>query len=276
MAQYIIGDVQGCFDELQRLLDLINYDSSNDTLWFTGDLVNRGFQSALTLQFVMSLGSRAVTVLGNHDLHMLAVAAKVEKFRRNDTFSDVTTHQDAELMLSWLRQQPLLHFDERLNLLMVHAGLTPEWDVATARDLAREVETVLRGDDALGFFANMYGNKPNRWSPDLAGWERLRFITNTFTRLRYCDNEGHQILDAKGALGTQPKGYRPWFEIEHRRSKTSRIVFGHWAALGAAAHKWDVYSVDSGCAWGGSLTALRLEPKAEFFNVACEKKSEIS
>lgn len=275
MALYVIGDVQGCYDELQRLLEQINYDPSADTLWFTGDLVNRGPQSLQVLHFVKSLGAHALTVLGNHDLHMLAVAEHTEKYRRNDTFRDILDSSDRDEVLHWLRQQPLVHFDTTRNLLLVHAGLDPAWTAEQARSYAGEVEAVLRCERYHKFFAHMYGNKPDRWDPSLTGWDRLRFITNTLTRLRYCDYDGHQILDAKGPLGTQPAGYHPWFEIAHRKAVDTRIVFGHWAALGAAKHGDNVYSVDSGCAWGGALSALRLEPDIAFSGVECEKKSEI-
>lgn len=275
MAFYVIGDVQGCYDDLQRLLDKIRFDFRADTLWFTGDLVNRGPKSVETLRFVKALGRGAVTVLGNHDLHMLAVAENTERYRSKDTFSDVFNAPDADELLDWLRGQPLLHFDEARNILLVHAGLDPAWDIAEARALAAEVEAALRGEDYHRFFECMYGNEPDRWDRRLSGWDRLRFVTNTFTRLRYCDHEGHQILDSKGPVGTQPEGYEPWFQIERRRSKGTRIVFGHWAALGAARHGGEVYSVDSGCGWGGALTALRLEPDVEFVCVKCDRKAVV-
>lgn len=275
MALYIIGDVQGCYDELQRLLQKIRFDQSADSLWFAGDLVNRGPRSLEVLRFVKSLGAGAVTVLGNHDLHMLAVAEQAEKYRRNDTFRDVLDASDRDELLHWLRQLPLVHFDSGRNVVLVHAGLDPAWTAPQARALASEVEAVLRDKEYHEFFRHMYGNKPDRWDPQVRGWDRLRFITNTFTRLRYCDHEGHQILDAKGPLGTQPNGYMPWFDIEHRRSEGTRIVFGHWAALGAAIHGNEIYSVDSGCAWGGELSALRLEPDIAFSCVKCEKRAEI-
>lgn len=270
MAKYVIGDIQGCYDELQRLLETLRFDTARDTLWFTGDLVNRGPRSVEVLRFVKSLGVRAVTVLGNHDLHLLAVAEHPRLLRRHDTFQDVLNAPDRESLLDWLRHQPLLHIDEAARRVLVHAGFVPQWTVVQASLLAKEVEFVLDQDQRTEFFSQMYGDEPDMWDDTLSGWSRLRFITNVFTRIRYCNGKGKYILDAKGPLGTQPRGYVPWFEVPNRQWHDYTILFGHWAALGAAKQAENIYSLDSGCAWGGSLTALRLDSdQIEFTSHPC-------
>lgn len=265
MAKYVIGDIQGCYNELQRLLEKLRFDPAQDTLWLTGDLVNRGTHSVEVLRFVKSLGDRAVTVLGNHDLHLLAVAEHPRLLRRHDTFQDVLDASDRDSLLTWLRQQPLLHIEEATRLVLVHAGLVPQWTVAQAGVFAKEVESVLHQDQRAVFFSQMYGDQPDEWDDKLQGWPRLRFITNVFTRIRYCNGDGKYILDAKGPLGTQPPNYVPWYDAPGRRSVDYTILFGHWAALGAAKQSEHVYSLDSGCAWGGALTALRLDVDPKVF-----------
>src|SRR3569833_1776079 len=225
MAVYAIGDVQGCFDELMALLRAIDFAPARDRLWCTGDLVNRGPKSLEVLRYVRSLGESAVTVLGNHDLHLLAVARSTTPPRRKDTFADVLAAPARAELLAWLQRQPLLHHDGDLNFTLVHAGLAPDWDIATARACAAEVEQVLRGDRADEFFAHMYGDQPLQWRADLRGWARLRFITNCLTRLRYCYHDGRLALDYKGAPGGQPAGQLPWFELPQRRSASARVVF---------------------------------------------------
>lgn len=257
MATYAIGDVQGCYESLRRLLDRVRFDPKCDRIWFTGDLVNRGPDSLRVLRFVKNLGSSAVTVLGNHDLHLLAVAAGIGKKKAQDTLDDVLAAADRHELISWLRNQPLLHHDAYLGYTLVHAGLLPSWDLSLALNLAREVETVLKRDEDA-FFEQMYGNEPNRWSDDLRDVERRRVIVNAFTRLRYCDADGCMDLRQKGPLGTQPPGLFPWFQVPGRRSSKQRIVFGHWSALGIYRGN-NVFSLDSGCVWGRSLTALRLD-----------------
>lgn len=275
MAKYVIGDVQGCFDELQQLLEQLRFDPASDVVWFTGDLVNRGPKSVEVLRFVRDLGARAVTVLGNHDLHLLAVAAHPKFLRRHDTFQDVLAAPDRDSLLAWLRRLPLIHVDESEKWAMVHAGLVPQWTLAQAQRGAREVEAVLRSDERDEFFARMYGDEPDQWDDDLKGWPRLRFITNVLTRLRYCNAKGKYILDAKGPLGTQPAGYAPWYEAPNRRWDDHTLFFGHWAALGAGQRAGKVYSLDSGCAWGGSLSALRLDDFDRegpvFISVSCRE-----
>lgn len=271
MAVYAIGDVQGCFDELRALLKLINFHPQRDTLWFTGDLVNRGPKSLEVLLFVKGLGEHALTVLGNHDLHLLAVAQGYDRYRDKDTFDDVLQAPERESLLDWLRHRPLLHHDAALGFTLIHAGLPPQWDIAKAQACAAEIEAALKSPNCSRYLQEMYGNVPDRWSEDLTGWERLRFITNCFTRLRFCDSEGRLALEEKAAPGTQPAPYLPWFEVPGRQSRDTSLVFGHWAALGWHASK-GVYAVDTGCSWGRALTALRLDGMhKKRFSVACPK-----
>ncbi len=257
MATYAIGDIQGCFDQLQQLLAAVAFDATVDRLWFTGDLVNRGPQSLETLRFVKGLGERAVTVLGNHDLHLLAVWHNRDNLKGSDTLDAVLAAPDAAELLAWLRTRPLLHHDPQLGFTMVHAGLSPQWDLATAQRCAGEIEAVLAGPDHPRFFKHMYGNKPRRWSESLAGWERLRYAVNCFTRMRFCAEDGTLEFGQKGAPGQQDPGFRPWFEVAGRRHAGERVVCGHWSTLGLHLGS-DVFALDTGCLWGGGLTALRL------------------
>lgn len=269
MTTYAIGDVQGCFDALQALLEKIRFDPAHDTLWFTGDLVNRGPQSLETLRFVSGLGERAVAVLGNHDLHLLAVASGTAKRKKQDTLDEILTTPDRDPLLDWLRHRPLLHHDVTLGWTLVHAGLLPQWNLAKAQQLAREAEIVLRSDAADNFLANMYGDLPDRWHENLAGHERLRVIINAFTRLRYCNSEGKMDLHFKGAPGSQPPGLVPWFQAPHRRSDTEHIVFGHWSTLGTHQDH-GVLGLDGGCLWGRELCGARLEPgAAQILSIRC-------
>jgi len=256
MAIYAIGDIQGCLSELHDLLDRIRFDPVWDQLWFTGDLVNRGPRSLETLRFIKGLGQAAVSVLGNHDLHLLAVATGAAKVKHKDTFAAVLEAPDRDELLDWLRRLPLLHGDGAFYL--IHAGLPPQWDLDTAARGAREVETVLRGDNYGAFFPHMYGDRPDLWSADLQGYDRLRFITNCLTRMRYCTAEGRLDLKEKGAVGQQAPELLPWFRVPGRRSAGAKIVFGHWSTLGFHIEN-DCYGLDTGCLWGGSLTALRLD-----------------
>jgi len=269
MATYAIGDVQGCFDQLCQLLDKIFFDPAADTLWFAGDLVNRGAQSLEVLRYIRGLGDRAHVVLGNHDLHLLAISEGVTRIRKKDTFQDVLDADDATEILAWLKSRKLMHYDPELDIAMVHAGLVPQWSFEDALSYAAEVEAVLDSDKSHDFFAHMYGDQPDCWSPSLTGWDRLRFITNTLTRIRFCDEGGRQILSAKGELGSQPEGFIPWFEVAHRASRHRQILFGHWAALGAGYRQEGVWSLDSGCAWGGTLSALRIDSGWQFNCVNC-------
>lgn len=258
MATYAIGDLQGCLDELKALLDKINYQPDQDQLWFVGDLVNRGPQSLETLRFVKSLPDTVVT-LGNHDLSLLAHAYTNRELGKNDTVQEILDAPDKEDLLHWLRQQKLFHRDKQLGYCMVHAGVHPSWGAKKARRYAKEVENVLRGNNYIEFFNHMYGNEPNQWNEELQGMERLRFITNVLTRMRYCDKSGELDLKLKGAPGKQSKSkYMPWFDVIKRKSKKHRIVFGHWSTLGLVQRN-NIYAIDTGCLWGGQLTALRLD-----------------
>lgn len=260
MPTYAIGDVQGCHQELLRLLERIRFDPAADRLWFAGDLVNRGPGSLEVLRLVRSLDGCAVVVLGNHDLHLLALAEGNARHASKSTLDAVLDAPDRDELLHWLRHRPLMHHDPRRGFAMVHAGLPPQWTLAEALARARELEDALRGEHYRDLLFDMYGNEPSRWSPELTGIQRLRFIVNCLTRLRYCTADGTLALKEKGTLATRPKDLCPWFQCPGRRSAGDRIVFGHWSALGY----WDrdnVWGIDSGCLWGGSLTALRLRRK---------------
>ncbi|MFN2309331.1 MAG: symmetrical bis(5'-nucleosyl)-tetraphosphatase [Gammaproteobacteria bacterium] len=268
MAVYAVGDLQGCHDELRRLLDQLRFDPARDRLWLAGDLVNRGPRSLEALRFVRDLGAAAVTVLGNHDLHLLAAAAHAERLKPQDTLDAILGAPDRDELLDWLRRRPLLHHDAALGYTLIHAGLPPQWDLALATACAREVEDQLRSDAYAEYFAHLYGNQPTQWSEQLRGWERLRFITNCLTRLRYCSPDGHLALTHKGAPGSQPPPLRPWFELPERRSRGLRIVFGHWSTLGPREDP-GIYPLDSGCVWGGQLTALRLDGPPAWTHLPC-------
>lgn len=272
MATYAIGDVQGCYRELRCLLDHIRFDPAQDQLWFVGDLVNRGPDSLSTLRFIKGLEDRAISVLGNHDLHLLAIAAGNTKYQGSNGLSKVLSAPDRDELVNWLQHRPLMHRDKELGFSMLHAGLPPGWDIKTAMRRAAEVEARLRSDDSADFFEHMYGNKPKKWDKKLKGMDRLRYITNCFTRLRYCDRGGRLALKEKGSPGKQKSGYIPWFKHPKRASRDERIVFGHWSTLGYLA-KHNVWSIDTGCLWGGALTALRIdldEPSA--INHRCEQQ----
>jgi len=273
MATYAIGDIQGCYRELRALLDLLRFDPAQDQLWFVGDLVNRGPDSLETLRFVKGLGDKAVCVLGNHDLHLLAIATGNLRFRDSDSLQPVLNAGDRDELLHWLRYRPLMHRDTHLNFSMIHAGLAPSWDIPTAMKCAAEVEHQLRSKHSHHYFAEMYGNKPRKWDPNHHGIKRLRFITNCFTRLRFCDMQGRLALDEKGAPGSQMAGNIPWFEHPDRASKGERIIFGHWSTLGYFAEQ-NVWGIDTGCLWGGSMTALQLDSEVPTaFQYSCGKSS---
>jgi len=268
MATYVIGDIQGCYRELLALLDKIKFDPARDRLWFVGDLVNRGPQSLETMRFVKNLGQETVIVLGNHDLHLLAVAHDPSNKHRKDTLDTILAAPDSKELLDWLRTRPLFHRDEDLGFTLIHAGLPPQWDIVEAAEYAREVERFLDRADYASFFDHMYGDQPDTWATDLKGWKRIRFITNAFTRLRYCDESGRLALDEKGPPGSQPKPYQPWFTLKSRKTKNEKIIFGHWSTvhLGNIKNfvKYNVYPLDTGCLWGGTLAALRLDDETWF------------
>lgn len=258
MAIYAIGDVQGCFSELQTLLKQINFNSDTDILWFAGDIINRGPHSLETLRFIKSLDGNAVTVLGNHDLHTLAVANGRGKQGKKDTIKEILEAPDRDILLDWLIHRPLMHYDPKLNVSLVHAGIHPQWTIEQALARAGEVEAVLQGSKSHEFFHHMYGDKPPKWSDKLDGWDRLRFITNVFTRMRYCDEKGRLSLRDKGAPGNQPDGIIPWFNVKKRKTVNTRIIFGHWSTLPNPKIE-NLYPLDTGCLWGGKLSAIKVD-----------------
>lgn len=267
MSTYAVGDVQGCLAELEALLERIDFCAGRDRLVFVGDLVNRGPDSLGVLRKVRGLGDAAVCVLGNHDLHLIAVAHGARRLRRDDTFADVLEAPDGRVLVEWLRHLPLIHRERAHGFTVVHAGLPPQWSVEQAERLAHEVQDVLRGPGAAALLADMYGDGPERWSETLAGTARLRFIVNACTRLRFCDAAGRLALGETGPPGTQPPPYLPWFAVPGRRSAGERIAFGHWSTLrldAAEQARHKVYPLDTSCVWGGELTAMRLEDLATF------------
>jgi bis(5'-nucleosyl)-tetraphosphatase (symmetrical) len=269
MATYAIGDVQGCFDSLQTLLRQIHFKPEQDQLWFVGDLVNRGPQSLETLRFIKSL-PQAVIVLGNHDLHLISLAEDISSINHHHTLDSILNAPDKAELLFWLRQQPLLHHDPQLNYTMVHAGLAPQWTIAQAKNYAQEVEIALRGEHYRDFLKQLYGDQPDCWNENLQGWDRLRFITNCLTRIRFCTRQGELDLKYKGEIGGHHPDYFPWFQIPDRASRTENIIFGHWAALQGETHTPHTFALDTGCVWGHSLTAMRLEDQQRF-SVECKE-----
>ena len=271
MATYAIGDVQGCLEAFKALLKTIKFDPKKDTLWLAGDLINRGTESLETLRFIYSLRDSIITVLGNHDLHLLAVAANLRPCSVSDTLDEILQAPDCNTLLKWLRQQPLLHHDSKLRYTMVHAGIPPQWSLKKAIKRAKEVEEVLRSDRADLFLLSMYGNKPKRWKKGLSDVERWRVITNYFTRMRFCTEEGKLDLKTKSGLQNIPDGYAPWFAHSDRKTKNDLIIFGHWASLEGKSYTKNTFALDTGCVWGGALTAMRLEDQHRF-SVSCEVK----
>ena len=258
MATYAIGDVQGCFASLMALLETLRFDAGRDRLWFTGDLVNRGPQSLETLRFVRGLGDRAVTVLGNHDLHLLGVVYGSRKLKRGDTITDVLEAPDRDDLISWLRRLPLLHCDADRGVSMVHAGLPPQWTLGAAQACAGLVEAGLRGADLENVLRQMSDNGTGAWSESLSCTEQAGYILNCLTRMRYCDTQGRLELKEKGPPGSQRRPYLPWFAVPGRLHASEMLIFGHWASLGPC-NEPGVHALDTGCVWGGSLTALCLE-----------------
>jgi bis(5'-nucleosyl)-tetraphosphatase (symmetrical) len=266
MAIYAVGDIQGCHAELVQLLDRINFDPAADQLWLVGDLVNRGPGSLEVLRLVKSLGGSAIAVLGNHDLHLLAVAEGAAELHRTDTLDEILNAPDRDELLHWLRNQRLLHAQD--GFVLVHAGLLPKWSVMKAESLAREVEVALRGDDYAAFISHMYGNAPHEWDDELTGYKRLRVIVNAFTRLRICTKDGEMEFKFKGEVEKIPAGYLPWFDVPKRASVDATVIFGHWSALGLKLEP-RIIALDTGCLWGGPMTAIRLEDR-KLFQVSCK------
>lgn len=269
MAEYAIGDLQGCYDPFRRLLDKIAFDPATDRLWLTGDLVNRGPKSRRTLRYVKSLGDSATTVLGNHDLHLIALANDIKVTNsRFDSLYKIIGREDCDELIDWLRCRPLAHYSKSLNTLMVHAGLPPQWTVKKALRRAKEVEMVLQRDDYVGFLTNMYGTKPDKWSGKLTGNDRLRFIVNALTRMRMVTRDQRIEFSHAGPPDKASKKLTPWFAVPDAKWRGTRIVFGHWSALGLVVSD-DIVAVDTGCVWGRQLTAVRLDGKSAITKVQC-------
>ena len=267
MPTYVIGDVQGCYPELRSLLRECGFDARRDRLWFTGDLVNRGPCSLDVLRFVADLGDRARVVLGNHDLHLVASARGARRPRSKDTFHDVLEAADGEALIDWLRRRPMIHHDPERAFVMVHAGIAPAWTVGDAIGYGEELSRALEAPDHRRLLRNMYGNEPDRWRDSLTGIDRLRFIANAFTRMRYCHADGRLDVTESRPPGDQDPSLTPWFTLRDGGADRVGIVFGHWATLqlrAALPRTLHVRHVDTGCVWGGSLTALRIEDDREF------------
>ena len=260
MARWAIGDVQGCCDELEQLLARIRFSGERDRLWFVGDLVNRGPRSLKALRLVRSLGDNAVSVLGNHDLHLLAVALAGERLRKSDTLSEILAASDRDALLEWLLLLPLAYFEPDHGDLLVHAGVLPQWSVALTLQLAGEVQRVLQ-DDPRTLLSGMYGDQPDRWQPALTAPDRLRLTINVLTRLRFCTADGRVDFKQKGKPDSAPRPWLPWFRVAGRASRDQRIVFGHWSALGLHREP-GILALDTGCVWGGALTAVNLDDPA--------------
>ncbi len=264
MAIYVVGDLQGCYTPLRKLLDQVQFDPAHDKLWLTGDMVNRGPQSLECLRFVKNLGNAAVTVLGNHDLHLLAIARSGKSGKRKDTLDEILAAPDRDELLDWLREQPLMHVDEKRKLALVHAGIFPGWTLTQAHICAQEVEAVLQSDECEDFLRNMYGDQPDNWHDSLQGFARWRFITNAFTRMRICADAAGSANDLaldlsyKEDLQHMPTGFAPWFR-RYTPPPGWRILFGHWAALLAETGVENIIALDSGCVWGRFLTMLRVD-----------------
>lgn len=259
MTTYAIGDIQGCYHAFQALLSRIEFNRQTDQLWLVGDLINRGSGSLEVLRWCYAHRDCLKVVLGNHDLHALVVANGFVRAHRGDTLDALLAADDSDTLLTWLRHQHLVYQDE--DYLMVHAGLLPQWTAEQALSYAAEVEAALQGDDYLDFLANMYGNLPNAWDDTLTGMDRLRVITNAMTRLRICTDAGEMDFVFKGELSDIPAGYIPWFDVPNRATQATQVIFGHWSALGLQQRD-NVYALDTGCLWGGQLTAMNLQTQA--------------
>lgn len=270
MATYLIGDIQGCYDSFQRLLEKIHFDSTVDKLWLCGDLVNRGGQSLQVLQLLKSIDHSISTVLGNHDLHLLA---NYERYPHggsgNDEFDAVFASPDAESLINWLSAQPLAVWSGEHQMLRVHAGVIPQWDWQATVRAGAEVSAILQSDQRGKFLRRMYGNRPRLWKEKRTGWKRLRLISNILTRMRFCDVDGRGIYNISGPPGCQPPNYRPWYKHKHRLTRNVTVAFGHWAALGVRVKKRYI-ALDSGCVWGGRLSAVRVEDR-KLFKVGCQQ-----
>ncbi len=275
MAVYAVGDLQGCLQPLKCLLQRVAFDPTKDTLWLVGDLVNRGPSSLETLRYLYGMREALVCVLGNHDLHLLAVANDAERLKRGDTLREILDAPDGPQLLHWLRQQKLLHHDEQRNAVLVHAGIPPQWSLRKALRLAAEVETALRDDHLFQpFLDGMYGNEPNKWDKALQGVARLRVITNYFTRMRFCTADGKLDLKGKEGADTALPGYAPWFAHKERKTRDLKIIFGHWAALEGRCEEPGVFALDTGCVWGGAMTLLNVD-SGERLSCKCTDEGDV-
>ncbi len=272
MATYAVGDIQGCLSPLQCLLEEVSFHPEKDTLWVVGDMINRGPNCLATLRYLYNFRDCVKVVLGNHDLHLLAVAHHRRGLNRSDTLDKILEAPDREELLEWLRHQPLVHHDKKLGFTMVHAGIPPQWSIRKALKRSREVEKRLQGKKFKQFLSDMYGNRPDKWRSTLHGTKRLRVITNYFTRMRLCTPDGRVDLTHKGSPKNAPKGYLPWFEHKKRKARKDKIVFGHWAALEGKCDAPNVYALDTGCVWGGRLTMMRLEDE-KIFSCSCHAET---
>ena len=268
MSAYAIGDIQGCYSELQNLLNEINFDERRDELWFTGDLVNKGPKSLQTLRFIKALGVNAKITLGNHDLHLLAVAKNIQPLLKKDTIQEILAADDVKELIDWLKSRPLLITDDNLNFTMVHAGLPPQWSLENAKEFAKECELILQSEKINKLLAEMYGDTPNIWVNSLQDYAKQRFIINCFTRIRFCNSNGMLDFDTKVAPGKQNTSLIPWYSLPNRKTKDNKIIFGHWSTVHIGNEKnfkqYNVYPIDTGCLWGGRLTAMRLEDEKVF------------
>ena len=270
MATYAVGDIQGCYVEFEALLDAVSFDPARDRLWLLGDLVNRGPDSLAVMDLVMSLEGCAITVLGNHDLHFLAIHYGGHAPVASDTFHDLLGAPHVGAVAEWLRRQRFFHRDDALGYAMAHAGIPPFWSLPMADAYGRELMAVLQGAEHLAYFRAMYGNRPDRWSDDLSGMDRWRLLTNYFTRMRLIDRDGCLDFSHKGALADAPDGWFPWYELCAGNLGHHRLLFGHWAAIEGHTGRPDIIALDTGCVWGRSLTALCLET-GEFISVPAEQ-----
>jgi bis(5'-nucleosyl)-tetraphosphatase (symmetrical) len=271
MATYVIGDVQGCYQPLQDLLEIIQFSPNTDTLWFCGDLINRGPDSLACLRFIKNLGSRALTVLGNHDLTLLVIAHGFLRPKAQDTFEPILKAKDKLDLINWLTTQPLLHHAPEHGVTLVHAGIYPLWTLSEAKIYAHEAELALQDKTKnKELFKNLFGNHPNCWSTGLPYLDRLRFIINSFTRMRVLTPDGKMNFSFKGPANKTPNGCFPWYKLSPLAAKETKIIFGHWAALNGLCDSNDVLAIDTGCVWGNQLTAVCLETN-QHFSVGCPK-----
>lgn len=275
MATYLVGDLQGCYDELRCLLDRVAFDPNQDKLYLVGDLVARGDKSLECLRFVKSLGNKAKTVLGNHDLHLISTALGIKKIKAKDRVDAIFSAPDFEELITWLRCQPLLIYEEQQNFIITHAGISPDWDLSTTIRCANEVEQVLQYGNYYELIENMYSNQPDSWSDNLQGLDRLRYIINVFTRMRFCYQDHRLDFDCKLPVNQAPTHLQPWFKLDNPLFKQTNIIFGHWASLVDTPTPANIYALDTGCVWGNRMTMLRWEDQQYFTQPALKDYSNL-